>query len=72
MKILKILMQTFQRFKITCKKKTFRRVTKKVIIDFVHSRYGDFVLGLLHEIFDTLALWILPLVFFYFHDFLFF
>ena len=46
--------------------------SKTEIISFVHSRYGDFVLFSPPLRYDTLGLWILPLLFFLFLSYLFF
>ena len=58
--------------RLLVRKKLLEGESKKEIIDFVHSRYGDFVLFSPPLRFDTLALWILPLVFFLFLLYLFF
>ena len=61
-----------KRFKNACKKKLTEGESKKKIISFVHSRYGDFVLFSPPFRYDTLGLWIFPLVFFIFLSYLFF
>ena len=58
--------------RLLVRKKLLEGESKKEIIDFVHTRYGDFVLFSPPLRFDTLALWILPLVFFLFLLYLFF
>ena len=58
--------------RLLVRKKLLEGESKKEIIDFVHSRYGDFILFSPPLRFDTLALWILPLVFFLFLLYLFF
>ena len=58
--------------RLLVRKKLLEGESKKEIIDFVHSRYGDFVLFSPPLRFDTLALWMLPLVFFLFLLYLFF
>ncbi len=46
------------------RKKLTEGETKEQIIDFVHSKYGDFVLFKPPVRFDTIGLWLLPLFFF--------
>ena len=57
--------------RLLCKKKAHRGESKKEIISFIHSRYGDFVLFSPPVRYDTLGLWILPFLFFLFLIFLF-
>ena len=47
------------------RKKLTEGETKEQIIDFVHSKYGDFVLFKPPVRFDTLGLWLLPILFFF-------
>ena len=54
------------------RKKLTEGESKKEIISFVHSRYGDFVLFSPPFRYDTLGLWIFPLIFFIFLSYLFF
>ena len=58
--------------RLLVRKKLKEGESKKDIISFVHSRYGDFVLFSPPMRYDTLALWVLPLVFFLFLTYLFF
>lgn len=58
--------------RLLVRKKLTEGKSKKEIVSFVHSRYGDFVLFSPPLRYDTLALWILPLIFFLFLSFLFF
>tara|TARA_B100001559_G_C16244627_1_gene504061 strand:+ start:57 stop:428 length:372 start_codon:yes stop_codon:yes gene_type:complete len=44
--------------------------SKKEIINYIHSRYGDFVLFSPPLRIDTFALWALPLLFFFLFTFL--
>ena len=54
------------------RKKLTEGESKKEIISFVHSRYGDFVFFSPPIRYDTLGLWIFPLIFFIFLSYLFF
>ncbi len=54
------------------RKKLTEGETKEQIIDFVHSKYGDFVLFKPPVRFDTLGLWLLPILFFFFLSLFFF
>lgn len=47
------------------RKKLVEGDSKKEIIKYIHSRYGDFVLFSPPLRFDTLGLWILPFLFFF-------
>ena len=58
--------------RLLVRKKLKEGESKKDIISFVHSRYGDFVLFSPPMRYDPLALWVLPLVFFLFLTYLFF
>ncbi len=46
--------------------------SKKQIIEYIHSRYGDFVLFSPPIRIDTFALWLFPMIFFFFLTFLIF
>ncbi len=46
--------------------------SKKQIIDYIHSRYGDFVLFAPPIRIDTFGLWALPVLFFFFLTFVLF
>tara|TARA_Y100000766_G_C18791204_1_gene548295 strand:+ start:53 stop:421 length:369 start_codon:yes stop_codon:yes gene_type:complete len=46
------------------RKKLTEGETKEQIITFIHSKYGDFVLFKPPVRFDTLGLWLLPILFF--------
>ena len=50
--------------RILVRKKLLQGESKKEIISYVHSRYGDFVLFSPPFRYDTLGLWILPFGFF--------
>ena len=54
------------------RKKLTEGQTKKQIIDFVHSKYGDFVLFKPPVRFDTIGLWLFPALFFIALSFFFF
>ena len=59
--------------RLLVRKKLKEGESKKEIISFIHSRYGDFVLFSPPVRYDTLGLWILPFLFFFlFLIFLFF
>ncbi|MEC8265808.1 MAG: cytochrome c-type biogenesis protein [Pseudomonadota bacterium] len=58
--------------RLLVRKKLSEGESKTEIISFVHSRYGDFVLFSPPLRYDTLGLWILPLLFFLFLSYLFF
>ena len=58
--------------RLLVRKKLTEGESKKEIISFIHSRYGDFVLFSPPVRYDTLGLWILPFLFFLFLIFLFF
>jgi len=58
--------------RLLVRKKLTDGESKKEIISFIHSRYGDFVLFSPPVRYDTLGLWILPFLFFLFLIFLFF
>ena len=46
--------------------------SKDQIINYIHSRYGDFILFEPPVRYDTVALWVLPLTFFLFMAYAFF
>ena len=54
------------------RKKLLHGESKKQIIDYIHSRYGDFVLFSPPIRIDTFGLWLLPIIFFFFLTFLIF
>ena len=54
------------------RKKLLEGESKSQIIDYVHSRYGDFVLFSPPLRIDTIGLWILPIIFFLILSFFFF
>ena len=54
------------------RKKLLEGESKSQIIDYVHSRYGDFVLFSPPFRIDTIGLWILPIIFFLILSFFFF
>ena len=54
------------------RKKLLNGESKKQIIDYIHSRYGDFVLFSPPIRIDTFGLWLLPIIFFFFLTFLIF
>ena len=54
------------------RKKLTEGETKEQIIDFIHSKYGDFVLFKPPVRFDTFGLWFLPMLFFFCLSILFF
>ena len=58
--------------RLLVRKKLTEGESKKEIISFVHSRYGDFVLFSPPFRYDTLGLWIFPLIFFIYLSYLFF
>ena len=58
--------------RVLIRKKLSEGKSPKEIIDYVHSRYGDFVLFSPPLRYDTLALWLIPLAFFIYLSILFF
>ena len=54
------------------RKKLLEGESKSEIIDYIHSRYGDFVLFSPPLRFDTIGLWVFPLLFFLVLSFFFF
>ena len=54
------------------RKKLSNGESKEQIVEFIHSKYGDFVLFSPPLRFDTLGLWLFPIFFFVFITFYFF
>ena len=52
--------------RILVRKKLLEGESKKNIISFVHNKYGDFVLFSPPFRWDTIWLWVLPVIFFFF------
>ena len=52
--------------RILVRKKLLEGESKENIITFVHKKYGDFVLFSPPFRWDTLGLWVLPVIFFFF------